>query len=81
LETAETCFRAALYYWNDAVQWAEKSLERRFRFVNLPRVLFWEDEALRIERNILNYEKTLLRELALLQQVREKFQAMDENTY
>jgi hypothetical protein len=29
----------------------------------------------------LDYEKIINRELALLQQVREKFQAMDENTY
>jgi uncharacterized UPF0160 family protein len=80
LETAEACFRAALYYWNDAVEWAEKSLEKRFHFIYLDRVKFWHDEALRIESKSLNYEKTLQRELARLQQVREKFQAM-ENTY
>ena len=81
LETAEACFRAALYYWKDAKEWAEKSLERRFRFINLTRVQFWEDEAGRIEKKTLDYEKTINRELMLLQQVRERFQAMDENTY
>jgi hypothetical protein len=80
LDTAETCFRAALYYWKDAVEWAEKSLDRRFRFIYLDRVKFWQDEAARIESKSLNYEKTLQRELALLQQVREQFQAM-QNTY
>jgi hypothetical protein len=81
LETAETCFRAALYYWNDARDWAQKARENRFRFVNLPRVQFWEDEAGRIEDASLDYEKTITRELDLLQQVREKFESMDENTY
>jgi hypothetical protein len=81
LETAETCYRTALYYWDSAVEWAAKSRERRFRWINLQKVQFWEDEALRIEEGDLNYEKTINRELDLLRQVREKFQAMDENTY
>ncbi|QQO11410.1 hypothetical protein JFL75_14860 [Breznakiella homolactica] len=81
LETAETCYRTALYYWGEAVAWAEKSRERRFYFINLERVQYWEDEALRIEQKKLDYEKIINRELALLQQVREQFQAMDENTY
>jgi hypothetical protein len=81
LETAETCFRTALYYWKDARDWAAKALDRRFRFINLKRVQFWEDEAGRIEDKSLDYEKTILRELALLEEVRRRFQAMDENTY
>jgi hypothetical protein len=81
LDTAESCYRAALSYWQDAVSWAAKSREGRFRWINLQKVQFWEDEALRIEEGNLNYETTINRELALLQQVREKFQAMDENTY
>lgn len=81
LETAEKCFYAALYYWNDAKEWAEKSLERRFRFLHLDRVKYWEDEAFRIETNSLNYERIINRELGLLREVREKFQAMDENSY
>ncbi|WP_010256636.1 hypothetical protein [Treponema primitia] len=81
LETAETCFRTALYYWQAARDWAEKAQDRRFRFINLGRVQFWEDEAGRVEDGTLNYEKIITRELGLLQQVREKFQAMDENTY
>jgi hypothetical protein len=81
LETAETCYRTALYYWNDAVEWAAKSREGRFRWINLQRVQFWEDEALRIEEGDLDYRRIINRELTLLQQVRERFQAMDENTY
>jgi RNA polymerase-binding transcription factor DksA len=81
LETAETCFRAALSYWKDAAEWAAKSRDRRFRYINLQKVQFWEDEALRVEEGDLDYEAIINRELALLRQVREKFQAMDEGTY
>jgi hypothetical protein len=81
LETAETCYRTALYYWKEALAWAAKAGERRFRFVNLERVQYWEDEAGRIGDKTLDYEKIIGRELALLQEVRESFLAMDENTY
>ena len=77
LETAEKCFYAALYYWKDAQEWAEKSLEPRFRFLELDRIKYWQDEAFRIENKSLDYEKIIRRELGLLQQVREKFLAMD----
>jgi hypothetical protein len=81
LQTAETCFRTALYYWNDAREWAGKSLEKRFRWINLRNVQFWEDEAGRIDDGSLDYDKIIGRELALLQTVREKFQAMKESEY
>ena len=81
LETAETCFRTALYYWDEALKWAEKARAKKFYFINLQKVQFWEDEVHRIESGELNYGKTINRELALLQKVRERFQAMDENTY
>jgi hypothetical protein len=81
LETAETCFRTALSYWETARDWAEKAQDKRFRFINLARVQFWEDEAGRIEDKSLDYGKIINRELGLLQQVRERFQSMDGNTY
>jgi hypothetical protein len=81
LETAETCFRTALYYWKGAREWAEKTQDRRFRYINLRNIQFWEDEAGRIADKSLDYEQIINRELALLQAVREKFQAMDGNTY
>jgi hypothetical protein len=81
LKTAEACFRTALYYWEDAAQWAGKARERRFRWINLEEVQFWEDEAGRIEDNTLDYERIIHRELELLQRVRDTFEAMDENTY
>ena len=78
LETAETCYRTALYYWDEALKWYEKANEKRFRWINLQRVQFWEDEVFRIEKGTLDYGKTIRRELALLQKVREKFQAMEK---
>jgi hypothetical protein len=81
LETAETCYRTALYYWNEAESWAEKARVNRFRFINLQKVQFWEDEIVRMESGDLDYGKTINRELDLLQKVRERFRAMDENTY
>lgn len=38
LETAETCYRTALYYWQEANEWAAKARDRRFRFMNLEKV-------------------------------------------
>ena len=76
LEIAESCFLTATYYWNEALLWAERANERRFRWINLPKVQFWEDEAGRIDTGTLNYGRTINRELRLLQSVRERFQAM-----
>ena len=77
LDTAETCYRAALYYWENAVAWANKANERRFRWIDLPKVQYWQDEAFRIGNNSLNYARTINRELDFLQTVRERFEAMD----
>ena len=81
LKTAETCYKTALYYWKDAKDWADKALDKRFRFINLERIQNWEDEAGRIADGSLDYEKIIGRELDLLEQVRQKFQTMDEHTY
>ena len=78
LETAETCYRAALFYWDEAVAWANKANERRFRWIDIPRVQYWQDEAFRIENGSLNYARTINRELGFLQSVRERFQEMEE---
>jgi hypothetical protein len=79
LKTAESCYRAALSYWEAAQSWAEKALEGRFRFIDLERARFWQDEAARIGSGDLDYGKIIGRELTLLQGVREKFEAMDED--
>jgi hypothetical protein len=78
LELAESCFRTARYYWTEAASWAEKARDRRFRWMRLTNVEFWEDEAYRImELKTLDYGKTIERELAMLYAVREQFQAME----
>ena len=78
LDIAEKCFETARYYWKEAVSWAEKAREKKFRFMRLGRVEYWEDEAYRIvEIGTLNYGKTIDRELAMLYTVRERFQAME----
>jgi len=80
LNTAETCFKTALYYWDESLVWAEKLNEKKFRFINLPNIQFWEDEAARMDDKSLDYGKTINRELTLLRKVREKFEQM-EKTY
>jgi hypothetical protein len=78
LDIAEQCFRTALPYWEAAAEWAGKARERRFRFMKLNRVEFWEQEAYRImEEKTLDYGKTIERELALLREVRAGFEAME----
>lgn len=81
LNTAESCYNTALYYWNEAKIWAEKANVREFRFLFLTDLQNWEDERERIAAGELNYERTIGRELARLQKVRSDFLAMDENTY
>ncbi|ULQ59841.1 hypothetical protein K7I13_00320 [Brucepastera parasyntrophica] len=81
LNTAETCYKTALYYWNEAKIWAEKANAREFRFLFLTDLQFWEDEREKIANGKLNYERTINRELARLEKVRADFLAMDENTY
>lgn len=81
LVTAETCYKAALVYWNEAKIWAEKANVREFRFLFLADLQAWEDERERIATGKLDYERTISRELARLEKVRADFLAMDENTY
>ena len=77
LEIAENCFNTAFIYWEEALIWAEKANERRFRWIDLPQVQFWQDRAFRIENGTLNYARTIRRELENLQRVRERFQSME----
>jgi hypothetical protein len=81
LDTAETAYKAGIYYWHEAQLWAEKANVSGFRFLYLTDVQYWEDERERIVTGTLDYEKTINRELARLDGVRQTFLAMDENTY
>jgi hypothetical protein len=79
LKTAETCYRAALSYWETAKKYALEAMKSRF--INLPDIQYWEDEAYRIEQGKLDYADIINDELKRLQKVRADFEAMDENTY
>ncbi len=81
LDTAELCYRTALFYWKEAILWAEKAQIKEFRFLFLLDLQSWEDERERIATGELNYERTISRELGRLEKVRQDFLAMDENTY
>ena len=81
LETAESCYREGLVYWDEAKSWAELANMGKFRFMFLTDIQYWEDERERIYTGDLDYEKIITRELKRLQSVKDTFNAMDENTY
>jgi len=81
LETAEECYRYALNFWEDAVEWSDKASDPKFAWMYIEDIQFWEDESYRIQEGDLNYGRTINRELDRLQDVRERFEAMDGSTY
>jgi len=78
LDTAETVFLAATYYWDEARRWAALARQRRFLFIELPRVQFWADSAYRIEIGELDYGRTIRRELANIERMRGQLRAMPD---
>jgi hypothetical protein len=79
LEKAETLFRAALPYWEEAQRWSRRAWE--LQFIHLEEIQHWSDENYRIETGELDYEVIILGHLERLEAVRREFLAMDENTY
>jgi len=79
LKTAETAYRAALSYWDDARALALKAMQ--MRFVGLEGAEYWIDEAARIESGDLDYADIIGDELARLARVRADFERMDASTY
>jgi len=79
LKIAETAYKAALFYWKTAKDWATKAAGMKWLY--LPEVQFWEDESFRIVEGELDYERIINKELARLAKVRATFEAMDEATY
>lgn len=78
IEKALSCYKAGLYYWQEAVKWRAKAGVKRFYFVNLSEVQFWEDEAARIEDSSLDYDKMLTREIKRVESVKEAFMEMED---
>jgi hypothetical protein len=81
LDTAESYYNLAEEFWFKAIEWSEKASDSKFAWMFLEDIQYWEDENYRIQDGDLNYEEVIDRELARLQRVREKFQAMDKDTY
>ena len=81
LGKAEGFYKAALVYWNEAKQWAEKANVKEFRFLFLNELPGWEDEREKIAVGTLNYERTINRELRRLEKVRRDFMNMTDTEY
>jgi hypothetical protein len=78
LETAEKMYETALYYWDEAKRWLSK-LRRSPH--HLEEIQNWEDERHRIQIGELDYEEFIYKDLKRLENVRARFEVMDENTY
>jgi len=81
LKNAEAFYKQALYFWNEALQWSEKASTPEFAWMFLTDIQYWEDENLRIQEKDLDYQEIIEHHLNRLQEVRDKFESMDENTY
>ena len=79
LEIAESYYKAAEYYWAEALTWLEKVNDVAYFF--LSDIQNWEDERFRIITGDLDYKEILGMDLKRLEGVRADFLAMDENTY
>jgi hypothetical protein len=78
LQVAENNYRKAFYYWDQALEWAEKV---PISYLSLEEIQYWEDENYRIHTGELRYRDIIQSHLDRLQEVREHFREMDENTY
>ena len=79
LEIAQSYYEAALYYWTEAVEWADKAWD--LRHIELHEVHHWADENYRIEYYELDYDLILGMDIDRLESVRSEFARMDSETY
>ncbi|MBI9100785.1 MAG: hypothetical protein JEY99_00090 [Spirochaetales bacterium] len=79
LEYAYSYYDTALYYWDQALEWADKLATVPYH--HLSEVQEWEDELYRINTGELDYREFIGMDLERLEEVRAAFRAMDENTY
>lgn len=79
LRYAQSYYEAALYYWDEALDWSGKAWE--LQYIELEKTQHWADLNYRIEHYDLDYEDILLRDLERLEMVREDFLSMDTDTY
>lgn len=79
LSIAESYYRKALYYWDQALTWWARLQE--VPYVELKEVQHWEDEYARIRDGELDYGEIIRNDLRRLEKVRADFKDMDEGTY
>ena len=79
LEYAESYYRSALYYWEEALRWSAKAWA--MQWLEIEKAQHWADLNYRIEHYDLDYGEIIENDLYRLSQVREAFEEMDGNTY
>jgi len=79
LRYAESYYQAALYYWDEALKWADKLDETPY--YHLEEIQNWEDELFRIRSGDLDYAAFIGLDLDRLAKVRAAFEAMNSSTY
>ncbi len=79
MEKALSCYKAGLYYWQEAKLWCEKSSNASFNFLYITEKQNWEDERERIVNGQLNYEKMLNREISRLEKNIEELNSMEKS--
>ena len=79
LEYAESYYRAALYYWDEAVRWSSKAWD--LRFIEIEQANHWADLSYMIEYYELDYGEIIGMDLERLAIVRAAYREMDAGTY
>lgn len=79
LDVAEVNYETAYHYWEEALYWSEKAWD--LQYIDLKDIHYWQDQNYLIETGDLDYYDIIDMDLERLQNVREDFEAMDENTY
>lgn len=77
IEKALSCYKAGLYYWQEAKLWYEKADSKVFNFLFITDKQNWEDERERIRTGELDYERMLNREISRLEKVRQELSEME----
>ena len=81
LQTAQKYYQMALDFWPEVLRWAEQAGRSEYRRLELKRIAAWQTELARINDKSIDYEAIIARDLERLEQVRARFQAMNQNTY
>ncbi|MCR5284792.1 MAG: hypothetical protein K6D95_04270 [Treponema sp.] len=78
MQKALSCYKAGLYYWQEAKIWYEKANAPSFNFLFITEKQNWEDERERIYTGELNYERMLNREIERLEKNIAELEEMDK---